>query len=378
MIKLLCGSLYSYERLRFTGLNVQHILNIASKNGIIIKNAIRLEYTVLEADVYRVHIKKLKGLLNEGAYKITSVKRRGIFYKLLSTKKRFFLYIGLLVALCLITVNSLFVRSLKITGYDDTENIMRIAHETGIFGFKNNVQHKLEAFKEAVEKSDGDIVWSSVSLNGTSVEIYIKEKAYTKNDEGTDGALKAKKDCVIQNLIVTGGTANVKNGTAVSEGQELILPWVKMGESIYPVKAEGKAIASVWYSLSASEALTENTFKETGNESYAYEINLFGAEIKSEAASPYADYSVIREKVKTYGLPIEINKVTYKERKQETVTKDRETVIKEAESALLSRLYMEIPKEAAINKALTQVEEGDGVLTVYVHIETVEDVIIRG
>ena len=63
MIKLFNGYLYSYERLCFTGLNTQQILNKAQKNNIVIKNAVRISYTQLEADVYRFQVKKLKKLL---------------------------------------------------------------------------------------------------------------------------------------------------------------------------------------------------------------------------------------------------------------------------------------------------------------------------
>ena len=63
MIKLLNGYLYSYARLRFTGLNTNDVLNIASLNGITIKNAQRTDYAQMEADVYFKDINKLKKLL---------------------------------------------------------------------------------------------------------------------------------------------------------------------------------------------------------------------------------------------------------------------------------------------------------------------------
>ena len=71
MIKLLYGDLYSYERLRFTGLHTEEILNIAYQNNITVKNVVRKEYAVIEADVYRLHIKKLKRLIGKNKYTLT-------------------------------------------------------------------------------------------------------------------------------------------------------------------------------------------------------------------------------------------------------------------------------------------------------------------
>lgn len=378
MIKLLYGSFYSYERLRFIGLNTQQILNIAADNDIIIKNAVRIDYAVMEADVYRVHVKKLKNLLGKNRYKIETIKKHGTSYSVTANKSRIFLWVTLpiaIIGLCLLLSRTW---SIKVIGYDNIDAIKNIVIEKGMIDWRKNVYKRIDDVKKAISESDRDILWNSITINGTTVEVYIKKDTSVKVEEAQNGNLVSGKNCVIRNLIVTSGTAMAENGQTVSEGQVLIEASQKIGEAVFDVAAEGEAIASVWY-YGSEEILTEKTaLIETGNSVEFYEINLFGKKIQSKNAREYENYNDVHELVNTVFLPIKIEKVIRYEVKPEIQKTDIQQAIKEAEKEIINRLMIEIPEKAKLYETKTTTVEEDGIIKVSVYIETIENVAIRG
>ncbi len=378
MIKLLNGDLYSYSRLRFTGLNTQDILNIASKNGIIIKNAVRTEYAVMEADVYRVHIKKLKKLLGKSKYKITTVKRSGLSYKITANKKRVFLWLGMFLAFVGLALVLSRTWQVKVIGYDQPKKIIEIVKSNNMLTWKIGLNDKIEGLQQQISQSDQNILWNSVSINGTVIEVYIKENTNLLPKEDNTGNVYADKDCVIRNLIVLGGTGKVANGTTVSKGDMLIEATQKIGEEYYPVTAKGKAIASVYYSGSETVPLKNTVYNETGNKKTVCSIRFLGMNILAGGQNEFTNSNMVTEEIRTFGLPIKITKTTYYETMPSVTETNKEQAIKETETFLISKLKQQIPENAEIYKTETTVTESDDSLTVQVYIETVEDVAVRG
>lgn len=377
MIKLFNGYLYSYARLRFTGLNTQEILNKAYQNGIIIKNAVRTEYTQMEADVYRFQVKKLKKLLGD-KYKITAVKRRGVSYIITANKKRIALIISLIVAflgICLVFSRTW---SIKVIGYNNEQAITEIVKNSGMLSWKKGLNEKIYDVQAKISQSDKNILWNAISINGTVVEVYIKEDKTLKVEGAKEGNLVASKDCVIRNLIVHSGTGQVENGTAIKKGQLLIEAKQKFGEEIFPCKADGIAKASVFYSASLSVPQNETVFKETGNKKTLCNIKFLGMNIKAGGKNEFLNSFCTEEKINTFGLPIEITKFTYFETQAQSQQRDKDTLIQETQNSLLTKLKQQIPTEATIYKTDTTIFESDGVITVHTSIETIENVAVRG
>ena len=377
MIKLLNGYLYSYARLRFTGLNTQEIFNKAYQNGIVIKNAVRTEYTQLEADVYRFQIKKLKKLLGN-KYKITTVKKRGVVYKISAVKKRIALLLSL--ALAFSGIGFVFSRtwSVKVIGYHNEKAIVEIVKNSGMLGFKKGLTDKIYEVQAKISQSDKNILWNSISINGTVVEVYIKEDKTLKVEQAQAGNLVASKDCVIRNLIVHSGSGQVTNDTTVKKGQLLIEAKQKFGEEYFPCKAEGIARASVFYSDSVSVPINETVYIETGNVKNLCQIKFLGINVVAGGKNQFATSYKTTEEINTFFLPIKITKITYNQTQAKTVAQDKETLILQAQNQLLTKLNQQIPSDATIYKTDTTIFESDGVITVYTSIETIENVAVRG
>ena len=56
---------------------------------------------------------------------------------------------------------------------------------------------------------------------------------------------------------------------------------------------------------------------------------------------------------------------------------DKEAAVAQAEKELLGSLQLQLPEDARIAETKTTVEEENGVVRVFVYIETIEDVAIR-
>lgn len=378
MIKLLNGYLYSYARLRFTGLNTNDILNIASLNGITIKNAQRTDYAQMEADVYFKDINKLKKLLGKNKYKIETIKKRGAAYKISANKKRIFLWIGMFIALVGLGVVFSRTWSIKVIGYGEPQKIVEIVKSNNMLNWKHGLGDKIEELQMQILKSDSNILWNSATINGTVVEVYVKENNSIKLPPKTQGNLVANKDCVIRNLIVTGGTGRVTNGTTVSKGDILIEASQKIGEEIYPVNAQGKAIASVYYSLSQTIPINQTEYVETGNKKTVCNMELLGMNILAGGKNEFVNSNVYNESINTFGLPIKITRVVYCETQAEQKSVDIDAAVKEAQRQIITALKQQIPETSEIYKTDTTITRNDDTVTVYTYIEAIEDVAVRG
>ena len=268
--------------------------------------------------------------------------------------------------------------SVNVIGYSQPERIIEIVKSNNMLSWKKSLNEKIEGLQQAINESDKNILWNSVNINGTVVEVYIKEDTTIMPEEDGQGNIYADKDCVIRNLIVLGGTGKVQNGATVSKGDVLIEATQLIGEEYYPVNAKGKAIASVYYSASETVTLKNTVFSETGNKKSICNIRFLGMNIFTGEKNEFTYSNAVTENINTFGLPIKITRITYNETTPSLEEIDREQAIKETETFLISKLKQQIPDNAEIYKTDTTITENDDNLTVYVYIETVEDVAVRG
>ena len=374
MIKLLYGILCSYVRVSFTGLNTQYVLNVAAQNGILLKNVFRASDACLEADVPIKKLKKLSTLLGE-SYRIKPIKSRGIFYKMSTLKKRLGLFIGaLLIAIGLFLMFSQ-VRTVDVSGSNSRE-ILRLAEESGALTWKWRAGAYTDELERKISELES-ILWCSVEIDGVRLKIYVKEDFSVKGEEATD-RICACKDGVLRNLVVYSGTACAQNGDTVSKGQVLISGQMKIGDSVYPVKAEGKALASVWYYDYAEIPVFELCTVETGRSVSFLEADILGLKSIACGKNQFREYTVEKEEINTFLLPISIRMVTCRETETVRLSDTLEGRIENTKNELILKLQSLLPQNATVCEINTVTEERDGCVLVGVYIETAEEIGIRG
>ena len=364
MIKLLKGLC----KVKITGLNVNKVLACAEQNGIRLKNIRRTEFTGIEFLIRHNDVPRLKAVINESEFRLKVLSA--------SKRERFFCKNKICLAACLLAVSaalcilSKHTWTVRVYGLKEPAAAIAAAKDAGAVNWHGKID--TDAVSAAVKNTDGEIIWVSSSVRGAAVDIFVKTKEQ-KAENGFCEKIVAAKDGIIQNLIVTGGTANTENGQTVTKGQTLISGVAHTGE---PQSAEGKAIASVFYYESISVPETEEVY--TGRKTEKTAFSFMGFEIKNGKNAPFANFKEEKREIKTFFLPIKIYKIIYRETETVAVTREKDALIAQNQSELEKKIYSSLPRNAVIKEKSAGAEESDGVFTVWVYIETVEDVAQRG
>ncbi len=161
-----------------------------------------------------------------------------------------------------------------------------------------------------------EIGWMSINLIGTHAEIEIKEKAVVPQKEYSSdySNIIASQDGVILSTNISRGTAEVKVGSAVSQGQLLVSGMYEnaLGE-LHFVDAQAKVVASTNYDFTATvdEAVSYHKPLENTKRS---EANIFWFKFPlsfSPQKTPFTSYNEARQ-VYLYDNPIPLSFYTQK------------------------------------------------------------------
>ena len=219
MVKLIRNSfILGKARVRVTGLSLESLLNMAAENGIVLENVIRTEYACIEADVLRSDLKKLYRLIPEQSYKTALIGRKGVSFTVSANIRRIALFLGMILAFSALIAASQRTWEIRVTGSSRPEQIEQMLREYGLLDWHSAVAGRIGEAEKMLTSEQEDILWSSISVKGAVVDVYIKEDKSLKPQEPLSGNIVASKDCIIKNLIVTQGTAQVKNRQLVSKG----------------------------------------------------------------------------------------------------------------------------------------------------------------
>ncbi len=222
-----------------------------------------------------------------------------------------------------------------------------------------------------------------IHIQGTNVIIEIVEadKKPEIIDENEYCNIITKSDGVITKINVQNGTALVKVGDVIKNGNIIVGGWIegKYTGTRY-VHAKADIQARVWHSKKEKMTLTQEIQEETGNVKKSYGININNFKINFPKSIPnFENYDTINESKKlkifsNFYFPIEICKTTYKELEKKTVN----YTYNEAKEILLKKLEEELKKEIAdveniVNTQINYKEEEESI-TVELIYEVIENI----
>ncbi len=178
------------------------------------------------------------------------------------------------------------------------------------------------------------------------------------------------------------GTAVVKEGEIVTKGSILVGGWIEgKYTGIRYVHANGEVKAKVWYSQKVEVELKQIKKIETGNLENKYCVNINNFKINFTKRVPkFENYDTIEttKKLKLFSdfyLPIEIQKITYKEYLNNeisyTVEEAKNIAIEEAKKSLEPQIEN---KENILNEKINfeQKENSVEVEVIYEVLENIE------
>lgn len=222
-----------------------------------------------------------------------------------------------------------------------------------------------------------------IELKGTNaiVKLVKADEKPDIIDESEYCSIISNKAGVITKINAQTGTANVKVGDTVNQGETLINGWMEgKYTGIRYVHAKGEIEAKVWYTKYKRIMYNTTERRETGNLENKYSIKINNFKINfNKSLSKFKIYDTIEteSKLKLFSdfyLPISIIKTTNKEIEEVQKTYELEEAKNIGVEELQEELDNEIvDKEKIVNKNINTYEIENGV-DVYVTYEVLENI----
>lgn len=383
--KILLNYIFGYVNISVEGYFIERFINICISKNVLLWNSKRKKSSFLYTNIGMRDFKKIKEIAKITKCRVKIQRKRGLPFLLNRYKKRKIFVISLAIILLLIFGTSNFVWNIEIIGNNtiETSEIMQDLNENGLkTGMIKQKINTKEIINNIRLKRD-DIAWIGINIKGTNAIVSVVEadKKPEIIDENEYCNIVTKKDGVITKINVQNGTALVKEGDIVKNGNILVGGWLegKYTGTRY-VHAKAEVEAKVWYSKKDKISLKQEQKEETGNIQNCYGININNLKINFTKTLPkFQNYDTISENKKlkifsNFYFPIEFCKTTcYElEAKEITYTPD------EAKQILQTRLEEELKKEIANQENIvnTQVnyKEEEQEVTVEVIFEVLENI----
>ena len=384
-IRVLLKYILGYVRITVEGYYIERFINICTTSKILIWNlkrekGIKLYLNIGIQDYYKAIkiAKKLK-------CKVKIEKKRGLPFILNRYKKRKIFVISLFVILIALYTSSNYVWNIEIRVEDNMqldnilEDVKMAGLETGMKKDKINV----EETTNKIRLSRDDISWIGIELKGTNaiVKVVKAKEAPEIIDEKDYCNIVAKRAGTITKIIAQNGTALVKPGDEVQEGQVLIQGTMEgKYTGIRYVHSLGEVEAIVKYEKTEKISLKKEENVKTGNKEEKYQIKINNFQINFyKTLSNFKIYDTIEDerKLKIFSnlyLPISVCKVTNYELEENSNNYTIEEATEIGTQKLEKEIEAEIEnKEKILNKS-ANVKETPEYVEVSVIYEVVENI----
>ena len=383
--RILLNYIIGYVRISVEGYYIERFINICKNEKIAIWNLKRDKDVKLFLNVGLKDYRKALKIAQKTKCRTKLNKKRGMPFILNKYKKRkiFGAFLMLLIAMTLFSSNFIWNIEVQVENNDKVENIIQDLEEMGLKTgeWKSKVNTKDVINKVRLKRQD--IAWMGIELKGTNAIVKIakaKEKPQIL-DENVYCNIVADKTGVVTKINAQNGTAVVKVGDTITKGTTLINGWLEgKYTGLRYVHAKGEIEAKIWHTKSTKVEYNQIIKEETGNEENKYTIKLNNFQINlQKKLSKFKIYDTIttENKFKLFSdiyLPIAIEKTTYKEQNEKSITYTPEEAKNIGVEQLQKELDEEIDnKENIINKNINVYERPESV-EVYVTYEVLENV----
>ncbi|MDD4171728.1 MAG: sporulation protein YqfD [Syntrophomonas sp.] len=248
--------------LRLRGANQEKIINLVLARGIYIWD-IKKRDDCIYLKVRNSGYEAFKTIAAEQNFEIELLKRQGLpFYKKIM-KRRMGLFGGAALFIITLYIMSSFVWFIQVSGNDkvDRNKILMTAAHHGIYVGANKWNFSRIEVEEAMLREINEISYIECDIRGVKANIKVVEKILPDLAVTGPCHLVAKRDGVVEDVLVLDGQASVKAGDVVVQGDILIsgivyppvpletdvLPNLSPSSEPYQVRARGQVKARTWY-----------------------------------------------------------------------------------------------------------------------------------
>ena len=272
-------SFYSHRLcVRIEGFRADRLLNRACEAGIKIHDLKILSDTEAEGWIAAADLKKLR-TIGKSAYRITVISGKGPRHRAVQLAGKPVTVVGILAACMIVAVQSLFVASIRIDGYQAIpEDSLRLCLEqSGIYEGVYRPAIDWEQARENLRTTFPQLTWIQLAYDGRTVLLNVAESSrrILSQEAGRDSNLfipsgeqeqiycDVVADCsgYVEKISALWGVPQVGAGDYVEEGAVLISGTVPMEPTTfeedwpveYYVRAQGEITALVPYRITFNQ-----------------------------------------------------------------------------------------------------------------------------
>ena len=304
MMRSLLRWIGGYVKIRVEGLSTERFINLCSRNNIYIRGL------APSGNGYEMYLalsdfRKIRPLAHRSHTRIRVTGRYGMPFSLFRWRHRKLFFAGILLCAALLKIYSLFIWDIRFEGNvrwpDETLAAFLREEDTAPLMLRSRVD--CPGIVKKIRKEYNDIVWVSASIDGSRLNIRIKEnddadpaETGEAEESRTPTDLVASSDGVITKIVTRSGVPLVHEGDQVKKGDILVLGRIEVtddtGEAVdyQYCNADADIYADTTLNYERSIPLTEQEKSFSGKEKHMVYVRLGNSRISlGSTANDYKD-----------------------------------------------------------------------------------------
>ncbi len=379
--------------LKLTGPFPERLINLCAQEGIDFWAMEWLDERTVRLTTRRYTLKRFRELAQRAGCEVEREASRGLPDFLGRFRTRYAFLVGLVLALCAVSVLSRFVLTVQVSGNEEVPSavilsqLRQLGVRPGVYGPGLN---RRQLAQELLVRLDG-LSWAALNLYGTRLEVVVREpiKVPERVDESGYFDIVAEADGIITHIEPELGDALVKDGDVVARGDVLISGNVAMEPPMYsdtPTRyyqthARGRVWARTWRLLTAAIPVEATVKDYTGAEKSVWSLNFLGQRVKifgntSISWPMYDKITTVRQAALPGGeaLPLSLNRETVREYQPRTVEVDQSAARTLLEEQLLKRLEALVGEDGEVESTQFAARVSGGRLEVTLTAQCLEEI----
>lgn len=373
-----------YVIIRVDGANIERFINICVHKELTLLDVKRKDgFVILKMPAHGFKFTRL--IAKKTGCKVKILEKKGFSFFFKKYKKRKSFAIGIMVFLTTFALLWSYIWEIELTG----DSCLKRNDVVKYLG-KNNIRIGSVKYFLDTKKIEDDFIlnfknlaWVDVKIKGTKLVIDVVDRKKVPDiiNKNLPCDIVAKKDGIIEEVLVKNGVEVVKVGDVVLKGDILISGIIDLEFfETKMVHAIGNVKARTSYEKVEEVNLLKVKKNYTGRTSSRYIVEFLNKDLfKLKFGEEYNNYdkidSVMNFKLfKNFIIPLKIKKEkrSYYYKNQEVLSMD--IAKKEAFNKALSGILKGLSKDASITKQNVDYFERDGKIFVKVIVETCEDI----
>lgn len=301
-----------YLTVTVTGRFCERFINVCAAKNILLWDITRISAHAIRCKISVPAFRKLTSIAYDTGVTVHINIKHGFPFFLRKYKRRKIALFGVFIFIFLVVVSNQFVWHIEVTGNYKIpeEKILSVLHDLGIRrGMLKSKIDQPELKKNAL-LAIPELTWLWVDNKGSKVVVDVREnldipEILNHNDYVN---VVAKKDALIERMIVRGGVPVVAEGDTVLEGTVLVTGKIPstIRQDIRYVRASAEVYARVWYEKSEIFSKISTVRTESGKDKTHYTLNFFGREINlfHKENAPYENYDIEEKTYSLFGISL--------------------------------------------------------------------------